>query len=501
MLDKLEVELKSEGLKKNIRLLLGKDTEDAITENDLESIETLKLDKDILKDLQIGDLVFFKNLKSLSLSGIDIGDKEIDIINQLKNIKTLSITDSRLSLVNSKYTNLNLENLIFVNCKGVDIEHFCGSSNLQTLTIVNCLDAEFTGIEQLTKLRDVNIPNNEHLTDEDIKDLWEVENLEKVNLDGDINISDTEHEGIEVSHESEYRPTEGKDWRTNQKERPSVNFSDITRFSPEQLKSLKGANINVRAEDIEFIKSQAGLEVIKALKANNNINLTLNTTADLNMEDMEDLNSICNFDRVHVQTGWQVTQDQGYSYETYKAIKKEILNIIKDIDPNLPEQQKYLEIRKKLTENIKYDYATLRATPNDKDYYSSRNLENGLLNHTCVCAGYADILKNVLAEVGIEAKYVEGKTNKGELHAWNQVRLKGDDGQYHWYNDDVTWDAVGKDKLKYCLLNDQEFSKTHKCIPSRTEGGQVYSCNAPAPSSIRAAKQNRQYNRQDNGAR
>ena len=54
---------------------------------------------------------------------------------------------------------------------------------------------------------------------------------------------------------------------------------------------------------------------------------------------------------------------------------------------------------------------------------------------------------------------VTGKTDKGENHAWNQVRIDGE-----WYNLDVTWDDMdvpeGARKV-YFLCNDETFSRTH----------------------------------------
>jgi len=494
-----DIELKSNKLKNYITTILGKEQGQELTDEDLASISSLKLNKDVIQDLSLRDLTFFENLTSLSISGVNIGNSEINMISNLKKLQTLSISNAKIDLSENKYLNMNLENLIFVNCEGLDIEKFNENKGIVNLTIVNCKDANLNGVSNLTNLKEVNLAGNEEYTNKDIEDIWNIEKLEKVNLDGDKNIDIDKKDGVEVSHESEYTPTESRDWNIGRQRVSSLNLSDITKFTPEQLQDLEGLNITVRAGDVELLKSDRGQEIINALSGKNSFNLTLNTTADLNMEDMEALNGICNFDKVHVQTGWQETQDRGYSYETYKAIKQEVLNIIKDIAPNMPEQQKYIEIRKRLTENIKYDYAALQTTPRDKDYYSSRNLENGLLNHTCVCAGYADILKNVLAEVGIECKYVEGMTDKGELHAWNQVRLKGDDGQYHWYNDDVTWDATGKEDFKYSLLDDQEFSKTHKCIPGRTEGGYVHNCNAPAPAAVRAQRHARNNQSQELG--
>ena len=36
--------------------------------------------------------------------------------------------------------------------------------------------------------------------------------------------------------------------------------------------------------------------------------------------------------------------------------------------------------------------------------------------------------------MGLESQLITGITDKGENHAWNQVKVDGD-----WYNSDVTW--------------------------------------------------------------
>ena len=93
-------------------------------------------------------------------------------------------------------------------------------------------------------------------------------------------------------------------------------------------------------------------------------------------------------------------------------------------------------------------------------------LTDGLLKNTAVCAGYADILRNTLACAGIYSEYIgasldlEGGVtvdlNDPEGHAWNRVRLDGDD-----YWTDLTWDAnnilAGRYPLNYCLKSSKDF--------------------------------------------
>ena len=88
-----------------------------------------------------------------------------------------------------------------------------------------------------------------------------------------------------------------------------------------------------------------------------------------------------------------------------------------------------------------------------------RNLKGGLLNGKSVCVGYADILKNILGEFGIEAKVIVAYPDKNyeyydeqdaSGHAWNSVFLDGEE-----FYCDLTWDAdnikMDNYPLRYCL--------------------------------------------------
>lgn len=85
------------------------------------------------------------------------------------------------------------------------------------------------------------------------------------------------------------------------------------------------------------------------------------------------------------------------------------------------------------------------------------NMIGGLLNSTCVCSGYAEIVRNVFPCYGIETRYISGnniKPNK-DGHAWNQIKLDG-----IWYNMDLTWsrdDIIAENSTLYLLRSDKDF--------------------------------------------
>lgn len=190
------------------------------------------------------------------------------------------------------------------------------------------------------------------------------------------------------------------------------------------------------------------------------------------------------------------SQNQPYDLRTYIQIRERLEELVEGIPLHISQKERFAEVYKRICQSIVYDTpAVYPETATEKQYSvnessNCRNLKNGLLKGKCVCAGYADILRNALAMVGIEAKYISGdvidevisakdfdkRKFKKDVnfekigdkvfilgsHAWNKVKL--DD---KWYNVDVTWDAV---KVRsgmnptYCLRTDEEIQKKEKKI-------------------------------------
>ena len=93
----------------------------------------------------------------------------------------------------------------------------------------------------------------------------------------------------------------------------------------------------------------------------------------------------------------------------------------------------------------------------DKDY--SPTVYGCLVEKEANCEGYAKTFDMLAADVGLESCLITGITDKGENHAWNQVKADGD-----WYNIDVTWgDTDEGDDVRraYFLCTDEDFIGTH----------------------------------------
>lgn len=179
-----------------------------------------------------------------------------------------------------------------------------------------------------------------------------------------------------------------------------------------------------------------------------------------------------------------------YDKRTFTNIFKELQEVTKGIDENLPDIEKFKIVYSRLARKITYDYEAAYPEGDEQQKYADenkdtcRNLENGLLKGKCVCAGYAEILRTVLNMIDIDCLYISGDivTTKEEFeekikdmpeflkevrrkscekneyysvdrHAWNKVNLDG-----VWYNTDLTWDRneiVEYELPEYALLSDK----------------------------------------------
>ena len=123
-----------------------------------------------------------------------------------------------------------------------------------------------------------------------------------------------------------------------------------------------------------------------------------------------------------------------YDIDTFNKIKKQLENMLENIDEVKEDRTNELEVFKQIcmiiANNVTYDYNA--TDQNNKEYndkmFTSRNMIGSLLEGKCICAGYAELLRNMCACKGIECIYI-----RSETHAFNQVKI----GK-NWYYFDLT---------------------------------------------------------------
>ena len=196
-----EQELKSNELKTYVYLKLNKDENTPLYDEDLNEIEVVHLNAldflDEPTDVEICDLVFFKNLKNCYLSNMYIKDEDLEILNRIKSLESLQLNNCSFS--NNKKMNLNLLSLIVNKCKDIKFKIFDNLVTLESVRIVNCDNVELSGISKLSNLKKLYLQNLKLNQIDEIKDLKE---LEYLNLNGSKikNLTNLNNNKLEVEH-------------------------------------------------------------------------------------------------------------------------------------------------------------------------------------------------------------------------------------------------------------------------------------------------------------
>ncbi len=239
-------------------------------------------------------------------------------------------------------------------------------------------------------------------------------------------------------------------------------------------------------------------------KQKNFIRLIISGTKDISTAFLEEHQEIEEVQIIDEENRESDCQEEPYTREDFLQIRQKIDEIkekieIPDSSDENREKKIFMQVYNVLGKKIDYNhYAVTEEGRKDSVLrITCRNLKDGLLKGKAVCAGYADILKNILGEFGIRADYIGrdpeniekyaermGYTERIALdeslgletmsveefakmcgykddagHAWNSVKLDGKK-----YLCDLTWDAdnikLERFPLEYCCSSLEEFNST-----------------------------------------
>lgn len=198
----VEVELKSNELKEYVYLKLDKDKHIPIYDEDINQFKDITLNGlDLLDeptDVTIFDLIFFTNLEICTFINMNISEKEIDVLNNLKKLEFIQFSNC----VFPKDKKVKLEKvkkIVFDDCPKVEISNYIDCKQLDVLKIVNCDNIIFDGLEKCSNIRELYLQNLE-LSNVDIVN--ELKNLEYLNLNGTkVNKKININERVMVEHE------------------------------------------------------------------------------------------------------------------------------------------------------------------------------------------------------------------------------------------------------------------------------------------------------------
>ena len=238
--------------------------------------------------------------------------------------------------------------------------------------------------------------------------------------------------------------------------------SVLQKYEGKQLEEIiERCELDVEA--LEKLKGKISAEV--------SIKIVIRNASELSRQKLEELEQKFNITQIRMRDkndNLGRRQVQPYDLETYKKCRTAIDELLEGIDlsanPHDPDREKRIfgEVIKKLANHMNYDHVTVKKEDDEiateEESTVCRNLVGGLLNKSCVCAGYAEIVRNVFACCGIEVRYISGKNVEPEEagHAWNQMKLDG-----VWYNMDLTWDRdriVAGARTYYLLMSDHSFA-------------------------------------------
>lgn len=332
---------------------------------------------------------------------------------------------------------------------------------------------------------DKGTETRECYTEENFKDTEKLYNLVKKSFE--------DYRDKEVAHFSQKKLQSIKEWL---KEHPEESDPDIVFDSKNgySVKNLKGYYKYPGC----LVTLNSDLSILKT-KSNTQITLVVNNMSDLPLDvakRLKEENVPC---RILMKFVNSCGLSALYTLNQYIEVWEGMKDLLKDVDPNLPELQRFAQIYKKVAESIEFDDAAFTPKTREEKKYAeankenSANLINGLIKKKTKCSGYAEILRNACLIMGIDAEYIGApvdmlwrldwykkmrkdykSVNKKLLykddekvvvrfgHAFNKVCING-----IWYNCDPTWDhnyiKDGQVPL-YCLLSDMVLKKDRQTI-------------------------------------
>ncbi len=456
-----------------------------ISNEDLEKISSLYID---ISDIQEDEKeIFFEELgrvlENMQLSSFFLYS---ETENEAMKVELTFLLKFNKGLKNLQISNIDLSN--------VNADVFNKLENLKVLMLGNNNINDFTMLSQLSENLAIDVGNNP-MNNVSINDV-----VKEIN----------KHHGKMAFNEHPYFNSvvfalEDKKINLSNIEIPENKMNEIFQFINDY-----GIQKTLKIEDYRKMNENQG----------NPTRVIISGTKDISTEFLEDHPEIVEVQIIDEENHGWYGQEEPYTREDFLQIRQKIDEIkekieIPDVSDEDREKKIFMQVYNILGKMIDYNHyaVTEEGEKDDALKITCRNLKDGLLKGKAVCAGYADILKNVLGEFGIKANYIGrdpediekyaeliGYTEKAELdeflgfeamsveefvkmygykddagHAWNSVELDGKK-----YLCDLTWDAdnikLGRFPLEYCCPSLEEFNSsgsgelTHDMFVTLDEG-------------------------------
>lgn len=389
------------------------------------------LDFDLLEYLRGNSDIYFNEPKN------DLTEKEV-----INETNLFMIELSKLQA----YTDFNIERMSLkgMNFADTDLQCLYGMEELNALNLSDNTNCEIE-LNKLKNIRDMKLA----ITDCDTKTL-DICDFTRESMG--LPYGATEYDLYCLTKQKVFANTlmDISDYSTIEKYTdilPTISIKGIDDIRQIKRMNLDNISIGLRTGAIrDLVELSQLVDHVNALVLRQDRNISINQVIDnvseLSFEQLQviqDKMAIgCEFDNIKVYKAEDCFEE--YDIETYGKIVKRIDELTQNIDPNSSDIEKFVQVQNIIVHNILYDREAINDKDNPKyveeNKVDSRNMVNGLLKGKCVCMGYADIFRNMLASVGITSNSILGKYRDDEMHAWNQVKI-----DYKWYNTDITESA------------------------------------------------------------
>lgn len=440
-----------------------------ISNEDLEKISSLYID---ISDIQEDEKeIFFEELgrvlENMQLSGFFL-------YSETEN-EPMKVDIAFLSKFNKGLKNLQISDIDLSN---VDTDVFNKLENLKVLMLGNNNINDFTILSQLSENLAIDVGNNP---------------MNNVSINDVVKEIKKHHEKMAFNGHPYFNSVvfalEDKKINLSNIEIPENKMNEIFQFIDDY-----GIQKTLKIEDYRKMNENQG----------NSTSVIISGTKDISTEFLENHPEIVEVQIIDEENHGWYGQEEPYTREDFLQIRQKIDEIkekieIPDVSDEDREKKIFMQVYNVLGKMIDYNhYAVTEEGKRDSVLeITCRNLKDGLLKGKAVCAGYADILKNVLREFGIKANYIGrnpedvekyaekiGYAEQAGLdeilgieatsveefakmygykddagHAWNSVKLDGKK-----YLCDLTWDAdnikLDHFPLPYCCPSLEEFNST-----------------------------------------
>lgn len=415
-------------------------------------------------------------IDELKITGLDTGSKLLNIVSLCANVKTLIIEgDPRINsdrVLSNIFKPENLENLVLNNVKIPTPDALKRYENLKMISLNDirfCSIKEFLGgIPNPEKMEIIHISNTD-MQNLSIGNLERFSNFKYLNLDHvqncklddleflrknnhllKIDILENKIPVTQINHLLKCKCTKNVVLEVTDSEGKTISNCFL---------EIDGQNkpiLTVLAQDLEAISKKANLfklgminlkfnclveqqpciKLLKRLKKQ--VNVSVKDISCLSVEQAKKLKECLNINKIKVLENGKWIE---YDIDTYMENRSQVDEIIRSIETNLSEPEKFLQIYQALGTQVKIS--------------QNSNAKNEITS----IKEASQILQNCLECVNIKSNIITGEELENEQkHAWNQVKLEG-----KWYHVDLGLDLenIKKGKTEYCLLGDKNFLQTH----------------------------------------